>query len=50
MNKEEAEKIVAACSAYIGDGYQPGEVILDGNFTLEQLEAIIFLERLEASK
>ena len=62
MEIEQARAILAKCDAYIGfsEGYTrydtgepievPPSLILDGHFTLEELEALLLVEREEQKK
>ena len=46
MTLEEAKAILSKCGAWIGDGYE-NDILLDGNFTLEQLEALVLVIKTE---
>ena len=41
----EAKELLKNCNGYIGDAPDYGYITLDGDFTLEELEAIILVER-----
>lgn len=43
MTKQEAESIMARCHEYVEDFIPDSTIMLDGHFTIEQLEAIIVM-------
>ena len=43
MELQQAYAVLQTCSAYMGDGPQKDEIILDGQFTLEQLKALVLV-------
>lgn len=49
-NIDEARKMLSECDGWIGEGNEGGEIQIDGIFTLEELEALIMVERFDASK
>ncbi len=46
MTLEEAKIILSECRAWIGDGCE-NEIVLDGDFTLAQLEALVLIIKTE---
>jgi hypothetical protein len=43
VTKQEAESIMTRCHEYVGDYIPDSTIMLDGHFTVEQLEAVIVL-------
>ena len=44
MTYEEAAKILQEADGYIGDGQAFGDITLDGQFSIEELEALFVYE------
>lgn len=52
MTEEEAKKVLERCNEYIGEDLNDeyDSVLLDGHFTLQELEAIIVIKRARQSR
>ena len=40
MTLEEAKEILHGCFAYFGDGFNPGELVIDGAMTKKEIQAL----------
>ena len=40
MTLEEAKEILHGCSAYFGDGFNPDAIVIDGEMTKKEIQAL----------